>query len=84
MCVRWLSTINELFESIYTRMCKREEIDPSFKFTVGVFGEFQYGKSTFINCLLNRNIAKTGGAGVRVTSYNTLYTYSSSEYVVVP
>ena len=47
------------------------------KITLGIIGEFQNGKSTFVNCLLGTDIAKVGGFGKSVTSISTIYTYGS-------
>lgn len=47
------------------------------KITLGIIGEFQNGKSTFVNCLLGTDIAKVGGFGKSVTSISTTYTYGS-------
>lgn len=43
--------------------------------TIGIFGNFQNGKSTLINCILKDSIAKVGGKGMSVTDVNTRYTY---------
>lgn len=43
--------------------------------TVGIFGSFQNGKSTLINCILQDSLAKVGGSGMSVTNVNTRYTY---------
>ncbi len=48
---------------------------------VGIFGNFQQGKSTLLNCLLKCNIAKTGGRGVCVTSVNTAYSYGNFHHI---
>ncbi len=40
---------------------------------IGIFGEFQNGKSTMINCLLDGRYARTGGVGENVTSVSTSY-----------
>lgn len=45
--------------------------------TIGIFGSFQNGKSTLINCILQDSIAKVGGNGMSVTDVNTRYTYGS-------
>lgn len=45
------------------------------KINVGIVGAFQNGKSTLVNCLLGLNIAPTGGFGLKVTTYRTLYLY---------
>ena len=47
------------------------------KITLGIIGEFQNGKSTFVNCLLGTDIAKVGGFGKSVTFISTIYTYGS-------
>lgn len=43
--------------------------------TVLLAGQYQNGKSTFINCLLGGEYAKEG-AGLHTTAYSTKYTYS--------
>lgn len=43
--------------------------------TIGIFGSFQNGKSTLINCILQDSLAKVGGNGMSVTDVNTRYTY---------
>lgn len=50
----------------------------TIKPTIGVFGEFQNGKSTLINCLLDGKYARTGGQGLSVTSYNTSYLFNET------
>ena len=45
------------------------------KINVGILGGFQNGKSTFVNCLLDDMVARTGGYGLSVTSVNTTYQY---------
>ncbi|MFI3297846.1 MAG: dynamin family protein [bacterium] len=45
------------------------------KLQVGIIGSFQIGKSTFVNCLLDDKVAKTGGMGVSVTSISTRYVF---------
>ena len=45
------------------------------KINVGILGVFQNGKSTFVNCLLDDLVARTGGYGLSVTSINTTYQY---------
>lgn len=42
---------------------------------VGIFGAFQNGKSTLVNCLLDGKYARTGGEGVSVTTVNTVYSF---------
>lgn len=42
---------------------------------IGIFGIFQNGKSTLINCIFKKKYAAVGGKGVSVTSLNTIYTY---------
>lgn len=44
--------------------------------TISIFGGFQNGKSTLINCLLRQNIAVVGGQGLSTTKCNTRYTYA--------
>ncbi|MBQ4485344.1 MAG: 50S ribosome-binding GTPase [Prevotella sp.] len=51
------------------------------KINVGILGEFQNGKSTFVNCLLDDMVAKTGGYGLSVTSTSTMYEYGSVQNV---
>lgn len=51
------------------------------KLTIGILGAFQNGKSTLVNCLLGREVARTGGYGKSVTSVNTRYSYGESEMV---
>lgn len=43
--------------------------------TIGIFGNFQNGKSTFINCILQDALAKVGGRGMSVTDVKTHYKY---------
>lgn len=43
--------------------------------TISIFGNFQNGKSTLINCLLESDLAKVGGFGLSVTRNITRYTY---------
>ena len=45
------------------------------KINIGILGGFQSGKSTFVNCLLDDMVARTGGSGLSVTSINTIYYY---------
>lgn len=45
---------------------------------IGVFGEYQNGKSTFINCLLDGKYAQTGGRGTTVTSVNSIYRFGET------
>ena len=49
--------------------------------TIGLIGAFQNGKSTLVNCLFGRQLAKVGGLGVSVTCVNTRYTYHSKNEV---
>jgi GTPase Era involved in 16S rRNA processing len=51
------------------------------KLNVGIIGGFQNGKSTFVNCLLDGLVARTGGEGVSVTSVNTKYVYGDIQSV---
>ncbi len=51
------------------------------KINVGVVGGFQNGKSTFVNCMLDDLVARTGGEGVSVTSVNTKYVYGEIQNV---
>lgn len=51
------------------------------KLTIGILGAFQNGKSTLVNCLIGREVARTGGYGKSVTSVNTRYSYGDSEMV---
>ena len=51
------------------------------KINIGVVGEFQNGKSTFVNCLLDDLVARTGGYGLSVTSTNTVYEYGNVQNV---
>lgn len=51
------------------------------KINLGILGGFQNGKSTFVNCLLDDMVAKTGGYGLSVTSMNTMYEYGSVQNV---
>lgn len=44
--------------------------------TISIFGGFQNGKSTLINCLLRQNIAVVGGQGLSTTKCNTRYSYA--------
>lgn len=53
----------------------------SHKPVIGIFGNFQNGKSTLINCLLRDSLAKVGGKGMSVTDVNTRYTYGQ-EFIV--
>lgn len=53
----------------------------SNKPTIGLIGSFQNGKSTLVNCLFGRELAKVGGVGLSVTSINTRYTYSQKNEV---
>lgn len=49
--------------------------------TISIFGCFQNGKSTLINCLFNQGIAMVGGVGLSVTKCNTRYIYGKSEII---
>lgn len=49
--------------------------------TIGLIGSFQNGKSTLVNCLFGKQLAKVGGFGVSVTSINTRYTYDPKDEV---
>lgn len=49
--------------------------------TIGLIGAFQNGKSTLVNCLFGRQLAKVGGLGLSVTCVNTRYTYHSKNEV---
>lgn len=49
--------------------------------TIGLIGSFQNGKSTLVNCLFSRQVAKVGGFGLSVTSINTRYTYDKKNEV---
>ena len=51
------------------------------KLNVGIIGGFQNGKSTFVNCLLDGLVARTGGEGVSATSVNTKYVYGDVQSV---
>lgn len=53
------------------------------KLTIGILGAFQNGKSTLVNCLLERGIAKTGGYGINVTSINTEYIYGEKLTIIL-
>ena len=48
---------------------------------IGLIGAFQNGKSTLVNCLLGRQLAKVGGQGLSVTNVNTRYTFGTSNEV---
>ena len=48
---------------------------------IGLVGTFQNGKSTFVNCLLGRELAAVGGYGISVTSANTRYVFDEYDYV---
>lgn len=50
---------------------------------VAIYGTFQDGKSTLINCLTNSDMAEVGGAGVSVTHINTRYIFGSSSKIFV-
>lgn len=45
--------------------------------TITIFGNFQNGKSTLVNCLLKSDMAKVGGVGLSVTRNNTRYIYGN-------
>lgn len=45
--------------------------------TITIFGNFQNGKSTLVNCLLKSDMAKVGGVGLSVTRNNTRYVYAN-------
>lgn len=51
------------------------------KLNIGIVGGFQNGKSTFVNCMLDDLVARTGGEGVRVTSVNVKYMYGDIQHV---
>lgn len=51
------------------------------KINLGILGGFQNGKSTFVNCLLDDLVARTGGYGLSVTSINTHYHYDNIQNV---
>jgi predicted GTPase len=53
------------------------------KLSIGIFGTFQNGKSTLVNCLANSDIALVGGEGVSVTHTNVRYTYGDSKDVII-
>lgn len=55
----------------------------SEKVTIAVLGNFQNGKSTLINCIIESDIAKVGGMGVSVTHTNIRYTYGDSDKVTI-
>lgn len=46
--------------------------------TLTIFGNFQNGKSTLVNCLLKSDMAKVGGFGLSVTRNNTRYIYGNN------
>lgn len=50
------------------------------KLNIGIIGCFQNGKSTFINCLLDDIVARTG-YGISTTSINTKYIYGEVQKV---
>ena len=50
------------------------------KLNIGVVGCFQNGKSTFVNCLLDDIVARTGD-GLATTSVNTKYVYGDVQSV---
>jgi hypothetical protein len=49
---------------------------------VALVGRFQQGKSTFVNCMLDDRVARTGD-GLRTTGFLTTYTFEEVEEVVV-
>lgn len=49
--------------------------------TIGLIGAFQNGKSTLVNCLFGRELAKVGGKGLSVTCVNTRFTYGCDNSV---
>ena len=51
------------------------------KLNVGIVGGFQNGKSTFVNCMLDGLVARTGGDGIRVTSVNVKYMFGEIQRV---
>ena len=51
------------------------------KINIGILGGCQNGKSTFVNCLLDDMVAKTGGYGLSVTSVNAVYEYGHVQNV---
>lgn len=51
------------------------------RINIGIIGGFQNGKSTFVNCLLDDMVARTGGYGLSVTSINTIYKYGEVQNV---
>lgn len=51
------------------------------KTNIGILGAFQNGKSTFVNCLLDDLVARTGCYGKSVTSINTKYKYGDIQNV---
>lgn len=55
----------------------------SEKPTIAILGTFHNGKSTFINCLTNRGLAKVGDMGVSVTHTNVRYSYGNSKKVTI-
>ena len=50
------------------------------KLNIGIIGCFQNGKSTFVNCLLDDIVARTG-YGISTTSVNTKYVYGDVQKV---
>lgn len=46
--------------------------------TISIFGDFQNGKSTLVNCILGQEIAAVGGKGLSVTKNNIRYTYGTN------
>lgn len=50
------------------------------KLNIGIIGCFQNGKSTFVNCLLDDIVARTG-YGISTTSINTKYIYGDVQKV---
>ena len=55
----------------------------SNKITIAIFGSFQNGKSTLVNCLTNSNMSEVGGMGVSVTHTNIRYTLGTSENITI-
>ena len=50
------------------------------KLNIGIVGCYQNGKSTFVNCLLDDVVARTG-QGISTTSINTRYVYGDVQKV---
>lgn len=51
------------------------------RLNLGIIGCFQNGKSTFVNCMLDDKVARTGGEGRCVTSVNVKYVYGDTQSV---